>query len=449
MKRRDFLRGAGMAGSACLLSQLGALQAFAAGGDGYKALVCIFLNGGNDANNTIVPLDTTNYSRYAQARGVLALPKENLAGLALPDGSIPYGLHRSLDGLVPVWEAGQLAVLFNVGMLQRPLTVAEYKTGTDSSTRIPGLFSHADQVRQWQSSMAGASGATGWGGRLMDTKGSGNGGMPGLISVAGASRFGMGAKSEAIVVPSSGLLELSGDDGSAASQLRLAALAQLHTIDKDSQLVAAAQDVSGFTLEKRGVINEALSTPAPVTKAAFAGLGTSIAKQLAVASRLIEHRFSHGTRRQVFYASLGGFDTHASQLGKQSSLLRELGAALAAFNTAINAMGAGAEVTTFTHSEFSRTLRTNTSGGTDHAWGGHHFIMGGAVQGRAFHGTFPDLRLKGPDDADWLGRWVPTTSVDQYAATLARWFGVGAPQLSAVLPNLINFTQPTLSMMRD
>ncbi|HEY6643143.1 DUF1501 domain-containing protein [Povalibacter sp.] len=448
MKRRDFLRGAGAIGGACLFSQLGALRALADDTGGYKALVCIFLAGGNDSNNTVVPLDGTAYSQYGKARGGLTLPKDKLAKLALPDGSTPYGLHPSLSSLVPAWDEGQLALLFNVGTLERPLSVAEYRTGGDSSVRIPGLFSHADQVRQWQASIAGKATGTGWGGRLMDEIDGVAGGMPGLISVAGASRFGVGVRSEAMVVPSSGLMELHGVDNTPASQARLAAWMQLHDIDKESQLVASAQDVSGFTLEKRDTINAALSASAPITKAAFTGLTTGIAKQLTATSRLIEQRHSHGTQRQVFFCSLGGFDLHAAQLTTHASLLRQLGDALAAFNKAMNRMGAGSQVTAFTHSEFSRTLHVNTTNGTDHAWGGHHFILGGAVQGRTCYGSFPDLRVAGPSDADRLGRWVPTTSVDQYAATLAGWFGVGPQRLSTVLPNLKNFAQPTLPFLR-
>jgi uncharacterized protein (DUF1501 family) len=207
--------------------------------------------------------------------------------------------------------------------------------------------------------------------------------------------------------------------------------------------------VSGFTLQKRELMNALLSTSAPVSSAAFSGLGTTIAKQLLVISRLIEQRAQHGTRRQVLYVSLGGFDTHSGQIGTQYSLLNQLGNALRAFNQAMNGMGAGQQVTVFTHSEFSRTMRANTAGGSDHAWGSHHLIMGGAVRPKTFQGIFPDVRPGGPDDADTLGRWVPTTSVDQYAATLARWFGVGDQDVSAVLPNLANFTQPTLDFMRS
>jgi uncharacterized protein (DUF1501 family) len=311
------------------------------------------------------------------------------------------------------------------------------------------LFSHADQQQQWQTAVAGGFSATGWGGRLMDAMTANEGEMPGLISVSGASRFGMGEKSEALVLPASGTFELSGEDGSADARTRMLAWQQLHALDQDSQLVAAAEQVSGFTLAKRELLNRTLSTSAPVSTAAFAGLTTTIAKQLLVISRLIEQRASHDTRRQVFYVSLGGFDTHSGQISTQYSLLSQLGNALAAFNQAINGMGAGPQVTLFTHSEFSRTMRANTAGGSDHAWGSHHLIMGGAVRAKTFQGTYPDVRPDGPDDADTLGRWVPTTSVDQYAATLARWFGAGSQDVAAVLPNLANFSQPTLDFMQS
>jgi uncharacterized protein (DUF1501 family) len=213
MRRRDFLRSAGAVGGACLFSQLGALRALAAPADDYKALVCVFLAGGNDSNNTVVPLDAGAYANYSKARGVLTLAKDKLAKLSLPDGPAPYGLHPSLNDLVPVWNAGQLALLFNVGPLVRPITVAEYRSSASADVRIPGLFSHADQIRQWQTSIAGRAALTGWGGRLMDEIPADAGGMPGLISVAGSNRFGVGAKAQAMVVPSSGLLEERGDSG--------------------------------------------------------------------------------------------------------------------------------------------------------------------------------------------------------------------------------------------
>ncbi len=448
MHRRDFLRGASACGGACLLSQLGALRALAQASDGYKALVCVFLAGGNDSNNTIVPIDQEGYYRYYQARTPLALAKGLLPPLSPSAGPTVHGLHPSLSDLVPVWDAGQLAVLFNVGSLVRPISVTEYRGSTASDVRIPGLFSHDDQVRQWMSSIAGRPVRTGWGGRLMEEIDAPVSGMPGLISIANGSRFGIGETVEAVIVPSSGLIELNSDDGSAIAPLRRDTWMRLLAAETSSQLIASVQRVNRFTLENRGQVNDALSAASPVTKSAFAGLGSGFARQLATVSKLIEQRNSHATQRQVFYVSLSGFDLHSAQLSKHASLLRDLGSALAAFNTAMNGMGAASRVTTFTHSEFSRTLHVNTTGGTDHAWGGHHFVMGGAVNGRTFYGTFPMLEVAGPDDADWLGRWVPTVSVDQYAATLATWFGVAPQDLAAVLPNLANFAQPTLPFMR-
>ena len=444
MRRRDFLKCAGAGG--LLLSQLGALRAMAQGTNDYKALVCIFLNGGNDGNNTVVPLDSSAYTQYAKVRGTLALSKSSLVPLVESDGNARYGLHSALQKLGPIWDAGQLSMLFNVGVLQRPMSASEYRAN-QASTGIRGLFSHADQQQQWQTAVAGKVSATGWGGRLMDALSAGREEMPGLISVSGASRFGMGAKSEAVVVPASGKLELSGNDGSAEAQARMLAWQQLHSVDHASDLVAAAGQVTGFALQKRELLNAALAARAPLSTAAFSGLNSTLAKQLLAISRLIEQRHSHDTRRQIFYVSLGGFDTHAGQISTQHSLLSQLGNALAALNTAINAMGAGPQVTVFTHSEFSRTLRVTTGGGSDHAWGNHHFIMGGAVRSKTLQGTFPELRPGGPDDADTLGRWVPTTSVDQYASTLARWFGVAARDVANVLPNLANFSQSSLDFM--
>jgi uncharacterized protein (DUF1501 family) len=448
MKRRDFLKFAGAGG--VLLSQLGTLRAFAqSAGDDYKALVCIFLNGGNDSNNTVVPMESAAYTAYSKARGALTLSKSGLIPLMETDGVARYGLNSGLSALGPIWDAGDLSVLFNVGPLRRPMTAAQYRADRYGASRIPGLFSHADQQQQWQTSMAGDVSTTGWGGRLMDALNMNATEMPGLISVSGSSRFGQGERNEALVVPASGKFNLSGDDGSAEAQARMLAWQQLHAVDQGSELISAASQVSGLTLQKRGLLNASLSAKAPVSTAAFSGLGTTIAKQLLVISRLIEQRAQHGTKRQIFYVSMGGFDTHSGQISTQYSLLNQLGNAMRAFNQAMNGMGAGQQVTVFTHSEFSRTMRGNTGGGSDHAWGSHQLIMGGAVRPKTFQGTFPDVRPGGPDDADTLGRWVPTTSVDQYAATLARWFGVGDRDVSGVLPNLSNFTQPTLDMMRS
>ena len=379
----------------------------------------------------------------------MTLSKSGLIPLVETDGVARYGLNAGLSALGPVWDAGDLSILFNVGPLRRPMTAAQYRAERYGASRIPGLFSHADQQQQWQTSVAGDVSATGWGGRLMDAVNSNDTEMPGLISVSGTSRFGLGEKNEALVVPASGKFNLSGDDGSAEARARMLAWRQLHAVDEESQLITAASQVSDFTLQKRELLNALLSARAPVSTSAFSGLGTNLAKQLLVISRLIEQRAQHGTRRQVFYVSLGGFDTHSAQISTQHSLLSQLGNALRAFNQAMNGMGAGRQVTVFTHSEFSRTMRANTAGGSDHAWGSHHLIMGGVVRPKTFQGVFPDVRPGGPDDADTLGRWVPTTSVDQYAATLARWFGVRDQDVSGVLPNLSNFTQPTLDMMRS
>jgi uncharacterized protein (DUF1501 family) len=216
--------------------------------------------------------------------------------------------------------------------------------------------------------------------------------------------------------------------------------------DQHSELIAAAQQVGGATLQQRALLDPILTGPSAAA-AFFKPLNSSIAQQLHTVAKVVQHRERLGARRQLFFVGLGSFDTHANQLPTQTLLLSQLGSALAAFNNALVAMGAAHLVTAFTLSDFSRTLRPNTSGGTDHGWGAHHLVMGGAVRGRNFYGTFPRLQLAGPDDASGEGRWIPTTSVDQYAATLASWFGVDAARLQQVLPNLGSFSQPTLGFM--
>jgi uncharacterized protein (DUF1501 family) len=449
MQRRQFLQAFGSLGASAMLSQLGVREAIAQnviGTDDYKALVCVYLAGGNDANNTVIPVDAA-YTAYANLRGALALPQNKVVPLTEAGGVLRYGLHPSLNDLASVWQAGELALLLNVGSLVRPVLASDLKH--QRAERIGGLFSHPDQTRQWHSGVASTPASTGWGGRLSDlmlVKNNLAAGT-GLISLAGTTQFTKSTSLPGLQLPASGGFSLRGNDGSAASTVRMNAWRQLLQIDKESALVAAAQDVTQITLDKRDLLNPILTGTTAITKEAFGGLTTGISKQLLTIAKLIEQRELLGARRQVFYVSLGGFDTHTGQLATQSSLLAQLGGALKAFNTALNAMGAGGQVTTFTTSEFSRTFRSTNGGGSDHAWGGHHLIMGGAVRGGATYGRYPTLQFSGPDDASSDGRWVPTTSVDQYAATLAQWFGVAPAALPSLLPNIANFPNQTLTFM--
>jgi len=451
MDRRHFLRHAGALGGGAALAQLGLWSARAQTLPGdYKALVCVFLYGGNDANNTVVPIDSTGYAAYAAVRGTLALPQGTLLPLAEAGGAANFGLHPALGGpagLQALWNSGQLAIVRNVGTLVQPLTKAQYLS--PASGKPESLFSHIDQQHQWQASLSAGAAATGWGGRLADQLAGLNAGasVPAMISTAGNNLFVTGRATQALTVPTSGSFGLRGFDNSAAGIARLAALKALLGVDRGTELLDAAQDVMSGALSASAILNPILTNTSTAASGYFSGLSSGIAKQLLAVAKLIEARAGLGVQRQVFLVSLGSFDTHTNELNAHDTLYTELGAALKAFHDAMTGIGAARQVTSFTLSDFSRTYKPNTNGGTDHAWGAHHFVAGGAVKGGAFYGTWPTLALGGPDDEGSEGRWIPTIAVDQYAATLASWFGVDAAGLASVLPNLAAFSPATLGFV--
>jgi uncharacterized protein (DUF1501 family) len=448
MKRRDFLQHAGALAGTAALGQLGVLAAHAATASDYKALVCIFLYGGNDANNTIVPLDTAGYANYAQTRSYLALPQAELLPLAVANGTPQYGLHPSLPGLQSLWAAGALALVANVGTLVQPLTKAQYLS--TATVKPESLFSHIDQQHQWQASISSTSSSnSGWGGRLCDALAAlnSNSTVPPMISTGGNNLFVTGAASQALVIPTSGSFGLNGFSNDGADTARRSALEQLLNVDQGVNLTQAAQAIMSSALTSSAILNPILTTTDATLSARFSGLTTNFSQQLLAIAKVIEARGTLGASRQVFLVTLGSFDTHTDQLDTQQTLLSELDAGLTAFHGAMADIGAGKSVTSFTLSDFSRNFLPNTGGGTDHAWGSHPMVIGDAVNGGNIYGTMPTLELSGPDDASNLGRWIPTIAVDQFAATLATWFGADATALAAVLPNLSAFTPSTLGFI--
>lgn len=450
--RRDFLLRAGALTAGGLASRLAPLSALglaaaanAQAASDYKALVCVFLYGGVDGNNVVVPMDSAGYAQYAAVRP--AASGVNIAQSALlpiqpSGGGSPFGLHPDLSDIQPLFAQKKMAILANVGPLNEPTTKANYL-----AKRPDNLFSHSDQQNQWQSSVSTGASRSGWGGRIADQVAAQNGSFPVVTSIAGASLFVSGDLSSPLTLPSSGTFSLQGFNAGAASNARMAAMQSILAADRDNAYVKAAGDIASQAISLSGLVNPILASTLSAAQPFFAGQTSSISQQLLQVAKLIEARAQTGARRQVFFVSLGGFDTHAGELNTLTTLLGQLSPALRSFYDATVQLGVAAQVTTFTLSDFGRTFQPNSAAGTDHAWGNHHLVLGGAVRGGDMYGTYPTLARTGPDDADTSGRWIPTTSVEQYGATLARWFGVSDAALAIVFPSLAKFPASNLGFL--
>jgi uncharacterized protein (DUF1501 family) len=448
ISRREVLSGLSLIGlSAGLAGRRNALAA--PGADDYRALVCVFLYGGNDGNNVVVPVDA-RYTDYATARrqpadGGLALPLEQLLPLAPASGSAQYGFHPSMPELQQLWTDGALAVVFNVGTLVAPTSKAD-----DAAGRVPrpeSLMSHQDQQNQWQTSLPDRPSRTGWGGRLADQLPAAS--LPPLVSVAGNVLFALGERSHPLAVPLAGgaTFGLSGFDASAGSRAIRTAMDALRGLDLDNALVRSVAGETAAAFAASGALAPVLSGTGSTTDGLFGDQPSVRGRQLLQVARIIQARSVLGASRQVFFVALGGFDTHNDQLNRQSPLLADVSASLSAFHAATVQLGVASQVTSFTLSDFGRTLAPASGGGSDHAWGNHQLVLGGAVVGRQTYGTFPVHALGGPDDFTAQGRWIPSVSTDQYAATLARWFGVVPGDLASVLPNIGRFASDDLGFL--
>lgn len=447
MSRRDFLRNtcctaaAGMA--AANFSRLGLINAMAQSSSDYKALVCVFLFGGNDANNLIVPLNAPDYANYAKIRANLALAQGNLLPVTPPSVGLPFGLHPRFSELRTLFNSKQAAVLANVGTLVRPTTRAQFRA---RQVALPSnLFSHSDQQQQMQTAALDRMGEIGWGGRLADKMQSIYGGnFPITISLSGTSVFAEGLSARPIEASGNPTQALSGFSGSSEDNARMGALQSLLTFDTGLSLIQSASSVTSNALQDTKTLANALASGSAL---ATAFPNSYLGGQLKQVAKIIQVRAALGLQRQIFFVSTGGFDTHSDQLPQQDNLFRDISQSMNAFYQATVEMGVAPQVTSFTMSDFGRTFEPDTTAGTDHAWGSHHLIVGGAVKGGDMYGTFPTQVLAGPDDASDEGRWIPTTSLDQYGATLAQWFGVPSADLPSIFPNLPNFSNPILSFV--
>lgn len=468
LSRRAFLRRskqlavAGSASSFALgLAGIGEAAAFSAGND-YKALVCIFLYGGNDHNSTLMPFDSTNYDLYSairgggagQTAGGITLARASLAATALtPSGgqvltnNLQYALAPQMTRLKALFDAGRMAPLLNVGPLVAPLTLAQYNSSNLVANPRPAkLFSHNDQQSTWQSSKP--EGATdGWGGRMGDLAMSSNANaLFTCISATGNAVFLSGQQALTYQVSSSGALAVNGIKSNLyGSSAGSAALRTLMTQTSNNVFEAEYNRIAKRSIDAEGVVTAALQPITLATSFRPATGRNGLAEQLQVVARLIAARQPLGARRQVFMVSMGGFDLHDNLISNQANLMGQLDFAMDAFYRATVELGVADKVTTFTASDFGRTLQSNGDG-SDHGWGSHHFIMGGAVNGGRFYGVAPQISVTSPDQVG-QGRLLPSISVDQYASTLATWFGVSASELPSVSPNIGRFSTSNLGFM--
>jgi uncharacterized protein (DUF1501 family) len=461
LSRRAFVRQACCAavGTTGLISSLGQLRVIAAvAGDSlerltaasvlpdYKALVCLFFAGGNDATNMIVPADLSGYSAYAAARAELAVPRSSLLPIAprkYSDGR-SYGFHSKCPGLQSLFADGKLAILGNVGTLVRPTTLADYKANRNLP---PQLNSHLDQAIQWQSSIADKPFETGWGGRLADLLDAFNGNhqVSMSISTTGKNFFQRGNTVQPYIVNASGPVALFYGGGSTGVvPARIAGLKGIMAKAQDNALAAAFGSITKESMDNADVMAAVLQT-APALKTVFPGSSSGVSQNLAMVAKLISVSQALGVRRQIFFVEMTGFDTHGAQDAALTPLFGEINAAMKAFYDATVELDVANQVTTFTASDFGRTYAPN-AGGTDHGWGNHQLIMGGAVQGGDIYGAMPSLTVGANDDTG-RGRWIPSTSVDEYSATLATWFGVAPSNLPVVLPNIGRFARPYIGFM--
>ena len=443
--RRAFLKRAaalGMVGAAApFATSLAAIgEAAAATASDYKALVCVFLFGGNDYANTLPPYDQASHALYQAARPALAHARDALTPTLLNPttplaGGRQYALAPTMAPLVPLFDAGKLAVMLNLGTLIQPTTKAQYTA--NSVPRPPKLFSHNDQQSFWQAS--GAEGASsGWGGRIGDLFEAGN--ATATVTCINASNnavFLTGRTAVQYAVSTTGPVALLNNASSLfGSTTAASTLRSLMTAGSTNLLANEHANVSRRALDTYALVNNALAG-APAANFPLFPSGNSLADQLRIVARLIAVSQTLGARRQVFFVSMGGFDTHDGLATAHPGLVGNVASAMRAFYDTTAQLGVADQVTTFTASDFGRTLQPN-SDGSDHGWGSMHFVMGGAVNGRAFYGTPPEIGSDTPDDVG-QGRLLPTLSVDQYAATMASWFGVGASDLATVLPNIGNY----------
>jgi uncharacterized protein (DUF1501 family) len=451
INRRDFLKAAG-AGAALGVSPLagfGQTVGSAASLSNYRALVCIYLFGGNDSFNMVVPRSVAKYNAYAASRQNLAVPRDSLLRITpLNSDGVNYGLHPALPELRNLFRNGNAAFINNVGTLVQPVTKEKY---LDDAVNIPPqLFSHNSQQDQWQTLKGLAVSRTGWGGRIADMFRDDLAGQrfPTNISLHGDQLMLTANATTPYVMGLDGPAKLVAFNGTFRQpqtyyqqQLREAYERVLAGSHKSVYGRAFAESQQR-ALQSYETIRSAIADAEPV---AVQFSSSDLGRQLRTVANLISAREQLQMKRQIFFVGAGGFDTHDYQNEFQPQLYADLSKCLGDFYLALQQLGVADSVTAFTQSDFGRTLTSNGDG-TDHGWGGIQVVVGGAVDGSKFFGTYPELSMGGPDEVSG-GRLIPTTSADQYVATLSKWLGVPAAGIEQIVPNIGNFAQRDLGFM--
>jgi uncharacterized protein (DUF1501 family) len=448
LDRRQFLLNSALGVAGVSLAHIpGAVRAELIGSSAafsdYKALVCVFLFGGNDSFNMVVPRSDAEYNVYAASRQNLAVARDTLLPITpLTSDGAQYGLHPGMTGFRDLFDTGRGAVVANVGPLIQPTTRDQYLN--HSVPVPPQLFSHNDQQDQWQTLRGRAGLKTGWAGRIADALAPETTAQQIALNISlnGTTPFQAGANSLPYTIGTTGAPIYFGMTSAPEDRDRRAAFETLLGENWLSIFSRAFARVNRRALDTADLVNAALAL-APTLATPFPA--SRLAQQLAMVAKLIAVRDQLEMSRQIFFVAAGGFDTHDNQVSDQPNLLSDISASIAAFHAATVELGVGGQVTTFTQSDFGRTLTSNGDG-TDHGWGGHQLVVGDAVRGRDISGRMPRLEIGGPDDVGG-GRMVPTTSVDQFAGTLAKWFGVADAQLGLIAPNLFRFTLRDLGFL--
>ncbi|MFT4111474.1 DUF1501 domain-containing protein [Silvibacterium sp.] len=441
LNRRGFLRLGAQTGLATafmpLWMRMAGVQAYAQSSGGYKAIVCITLEGGNDGNNTVVPLESSLYNQYTSLRQTLALSQSQLHQVQCATSGTLLGLHPSLTNLASIFSQGNASIIANCGPMDQPLTKAQLQA---DATLLPELFgSHPAAIAQWESATTDAYPTSGWGGRIADQITSLSGSLPPVISVTGVSTFTVGESIQSISAMKSAYGSQTLPAALAAPAAEIAALDQQSAntlIEQSANMRIQANNLQSI-LQQSLTAGSTFKTTFPTS---------TLGQNLLTAAQAINGRSVVGASRQIFYCSTGNFDTHGAQVGTQATLLSDLDASLGAFVAAMQEIGMLNDVLIVTLSDFGRTMQSNSSDGSDHGWGNHQFVIGGGLTGRQLIGSLPDFDLGGSQDYTGQGVWIPTIATQQISGAIASWFGLTSSQIASIFPNLAAFSSSTFSL---